>query len=536
MAKYRSKTNYAQIWNSDKNGYNLGLDAAIYLKKETTARIFNPPSVGTQGKSLGAISASVDISAQATPATLKAAVSGGSIVIASFATAGLTAGVLIAAALETAINNALAADGQDHRVWVQYNGAGPDQYTVWNQSTGIAATVVITDGVTNNIADNLKLGVANSGTESVGTDDTDFLLYTTGAITFSQPVESNAHRSGRYHTGIIRKKKVCEFDFDTYVNMSGSAGDSIDNAVQLLIESMLGKKTVNVSSDITFEQDLPVNYMSMVKVSTIFGEYYTGGYVRQMNFSFPGDGPATIKYQGKASDAAIAGIGKLSAGMVAVTTAPIINGSTENFTVGAYVMAVDADGRTILAGHDGSLKVTAYDDTLNTLELNVAITAPINGFIVPWDPGAVQQTARDAIFTDLVGSMKLSVADAAVDVTDIQLTMNNDHIDLDNRFGSDANKGYVAGNRMTPEMSVTFDLSNETFGKVVRSRAFTGFSPELVLGAVGSSRYLKITAPKWIPAVPTIDVPENGTTPITLVGNLYQSAPGAKDPVKLKFG
>ena len=533
MAKFRSKTNYAQVYSSDKQGYNLGLDGAIYIRQEATPRVLSLPRIGTQGKSTSAAAPSTDISAAASPATLKLTLRGAAQVTASVTTAGLTTGTLIAAALETAFNTALAAAGQDGRVWVEFAGG---LYVVHDQSTGTASTVVIANGTSNNIADDLKLGLANSGVESTGTDDQDFLLYTTGGPSFSQPVESNQHRSGRFHTGIIRKKKVAEFDWDTLVNMSGSAGDSIDGAVQLLMEAMLGKKTVTSGQFIDFEQDLPVIYFSIVRVSTIFAEYFTGGYVRQMNLGFPGDGPATIKYQGKASDCYEAGIAQVN-GAVSASTDVILNaGESKRYTASAPVMVVDTDGRTILYGADGGLTVASYDDALETIVLSAAVTIPDNAYVVPWDPGAVQQTARDAIYTDLVGSCKLTSSGSVVDVTDIQLTMNNDHVDLDNRFGSDANKGFVAGNRMTPELSITFDLSNETYGEIVRSREFAGFSPEIVLGNVSSGRYMKITAPKWIPAVPAKEVPENGTTPTTLVGNLFQSAPGARDPIKIRFG
>jgi hypothetical protein len=535
MAKFRSKTNYAQIYSGDKQGFNLGIDGAIYLKRETTPRVFNPPTIGTQGKSLGGVSASTDITAAATPATLKATVSGGTQVTASIAVAGLNTGNLIAAALETAINSALAADGQDARVWVQFNGAGPDQYTVWNQSTGIAATVVIANGTSNNIADDLKLGTANGGTESAGTDDQDFLLYTTGGMTYNQPVESNAHRSGRFHTGIIRKKKVAEFDFSTYVNMSGSAGASIDTAVQLLIESALGRKTTGATF-IDFEQDLPIISMSMVRVSTIFGEYFTGGYVRDMELDFPGDGPATVKYSGKAAKSFIAGIGQLN-GAVSGSTDVILNaGESERFEANGRVMMVGVDGRTITAGQDGSLYVVSVDDSLETVVLSAAVTVADDSYIVPWDPGAVGQTARDAIYTDLVGSAKLHSSLSAVDLTASNLKIANDHTDFDNRFGADANKGFAAAARMTATLSMTFDLSNETFGQVVRTREFSGFSPQIVLGDEASGRFLKITAPKWIPSVPNIEVPDSGVTTVTLEGTLYQSGTGKKDPLKLRYG
>jgi hypothetical protein len=534
MAKFRSKTNYAQVYNSDKQGYNLGLDGAIYLRQEVTPRVFNAPRIGTQGSSVGAAGADTDISAHATPAQLKINLRGAGVLSVSLATAGLTTGVLIAAALETAINTALSTAGRDDRVWVAFDG-GDDHYTVYDQSTGTASTVVITAGDTNDISLELLLGVANGGTEAAGTNDQDFLLYTTGGPSFSQPVESNQHRSGRFHSGVIRQKKVAEFDWDTYVNMSGSAGASIDTAVALLIEATLGKKTVS-GSFIDFEQDLPIIYFSIVRVSTIFAEYFTGGYTRQMNLGFPGEGPATIKYQGKAADCSEAGIAKLASVSTATATHTLVAGESKRFTAGCYVMAVDTDGRTILAGADGTLKINSYDDNNDQVVTNSAITVPMGGYIVPWDPGAVQQTARDNIYTDLVGSFKLNSGSAAVDVTDVQLTINNDHVDLDNRFGSDTNKGYVAGNRMTAELSVTFDLSNETYGDIVRTREFAGFTPVIVLGNEASGRYLKITANKWIPAVPTKDVPESGTTSMTLTGNLFQSSPGAKDPIKLRFG
>lgn len=539
MAKYRSRTNYADIYTSDKQGYNLGVDGSIYLKRETTPRVFEKPAIGTQGKSLGAVSASDDISAHATPATLKVTLGyptgAGAQVTASIAVAGLTTGDLIAAALETAINSALAAAGQDGRVWVAFASGGPDQYTVWHQSTGDEATVVIANGTSNNIADDLNLGLANGGTETAGTDDADFFLYTTGSPTFEQPIESNQHRSGRFHTGIVRKKKVATFDLSTYVNMSGSAGDSIDNAVQLIIENCLGTKTVNAGVSIDFDQGLPNFYMSMVRVSTIFGEYYTGAYTREMELDFPGAAAATVKYTGKQSDCAIAGIGKTSSAVVASVTIPLEDGETERYTVGGRVMGVSTDGRTILYGVDGSIKVDAYDDTANTLTLNTAVSQPDDSYVVPWDPGAVGQTARDAIYTDLLGYAKLNAGASAVDLTSFKLSIKNDDTDLDNRFGADANKGRISGNRLTAEMSMGFDLSNETLGSVIRTRNFAGFAPEIVLGSTTSGRYLKITAPKWIPAVPQIPVPENGPTPMTLVGTLYQSAPGTKDPFRLSY-
>lgn len=531
MSKYRSKVDYLQIHSGDKQGYNLGLDGSIFLKKEVTPRVFNAPSIGTQGVSTSAASPSLDISA-GSDTNLRVAVDGGPVTAVTLVVAGLTTGLLIAAALESKINTALAAAGLDTRVWADFSGG---LYHVHSQSTGLVSAVVITPGATNDVTVDLKLGLANSGVETVGVDDTDFLLYTTGGPTFSQPVESNQHRSGRYHSGIIKKKKVAEYTFETYVNMNGLAGASIDPALQLLIESALGKKTVVASTSIDFTQDLPVVYFSIVQVSTIFGQYFTGAYAKGVTLTFPGDGPSMMKHAGKASDSAIAGLALVSGAVVASATVVLEAGASKRYSEGAHVMLVDVDGRTITGGADGSLTVVSEDDIAGNIVLSTTVSVADQSFIVPWHPGAVQQTGRDAIYTDLVGSFKLSQGGSNIDITSCELDIQNDHNDLDGYFGHDANAGFIAGNRMTGKLTVTFNLSNENFGEVVRTRKFGGYNPQIILGAIGSGRYLKITAPKWIPAVPNIEVPQNGPTPITLEGTLYQSAPGARDPIKVSF-
>jgi hypothetical protein len=87
---------------------------------------------------------------------------------------------------------------------------------------------------------------------------------------------------------------------------------------------------------------------------------------------------------------------------------------------------------------------------------------------------------------------------------------------------------------MTMTLEVTADLSGENLGDLVKARQFGGFSPELVIGNL-SGRHLKLSAPKWVPSVPAIELPENGTTPVTLSGILYQSAAGQKDPLLLEY-
>ena len=535
MAKYRSKINFAEILNSNNEGFNLGIDGQAFVRKEAIERTFNAPRVGTQGSSIGDIAASTDISA-GSDTDFDIAVDGGAVQTVTLTVAGLNTGALIAAEMETKINAALAAAGLDTRVWVQFDG-GDDHYEIYSQATGLSSSVVVTDASANNVADDLKIGVANGGTEAVGTNDQDFLLYTTGGSTFEQPVESNPHRSERYHVGIIKQKKIVNFDIDTMINMEGNAGESIDNAVRLMLESYFGQEDVVASTSISYQQSVPNFTFSMVKASTIFAEYFTGCYVRDFTMTVPGDAPGTFKFVGLGSDGAIAGIGQVD-GAVVSSASVVLQSSPykhiNRFTAGARVMVVDTDGRTILAGHDGSLVVNSVTEATDTMVLSASIDVDDLGYIVFWHPGAVQSTAIDNVYTDLEGSMKLTSSGVEVCATNIVLTGNNDHVDRINCFGTDTNQGFVPGNRNTMTLEVTLDLSNNNMGDLVKAREFGGFDPELIIGSI-TDRYLKLTAPKWIPSVPPVELPENGTTPYTFSGILYQSAAGERDPILLEF-
>lgn len=530
--KYRARNNYAQVYDGAKQGYNLGIDSEIYLKRETTPRVFEKPSIGTQGASTGANAADTDISA-GTDNALKVAVDGGAVVDVVLAQVGKNTGLLIAAELESKINAALLAAGQDGRVWVEFL-SGPTAYKVYSQKTGTQSSVVITNATLNNVADDLGLGVANSGTEAAGTNDTDYLLYTSGGPTFTQPIVQSAHRAGRGPSGFIKQKKVLEWSLSTYVNMLGSAGDSIDAAVSMLWEQLTGTKEIVPGTAIRFKRGLPSFYYSMVRVSTIFGEYVPGCYGKEMTLTFPGDGPATNEWSGRGKSAVVAGIAKVLSIVTASATVPLVADQQERFEKGAYVMAIDTDGRTILAGADGSITISDIVDLSSSLVLSSAVSLPAGALIVPWSPGAVQLTARENIFTDLEGQVQIDASLPTLCVTNLSLAFNNNHTDLDNCFGSDGNDGFVAGGKMEATLSMTFDLSNENWAQMVQARKFNGFSPVIYLGSAGGRR-LKIEAPKWVPNVPPVDVPESGPTSVTMEGILYPTSPGAGDEFTVTF-
>ena len=126
--------------------------------------MFYKKTIGTAGTSTSGVNPSTNIDA-VTDTNLKIALNGQAAVSVTIAPAGKITGILIAAELETKINAALVAGGKTGGVTVTFTDG---KYIITSSTVGLASAVVITDGVADNIADDLKLGAANAGIELLG--------------------------------------------------------------------------------------------------------------------------------------------------------------------------------------------------------------------------------------------------------------------------------------------------------------------------------------------------------------------------------
>lgn len=118
----------------------------------------------TKATSVGYTSPSTDISGGSN-VNLKIAVDNNPVVAVGIGSlTGLNTGAKIATALQTAINAALIAAGQGSSVTVAYSTV----YTVTSNLAGGRSKVVITAGASLDLAADVKLGVANTGTETAG--------------------------------------------------------------------------------------------------------------------------------------------------------------------------------------------------------------------------------------------------------------------------------------------------------------------------------------------------------------------------------
>lgn len=532
MAKFRSIFNFATQYASVKQGYAIGIENFIFLKEETTPGTFNPPSIGTQGKSLGGDTApSEDISA-GTDDSLQVSVDGGSAVTATITSlTGLNTGDLIAAALETAINTALAAGGQDSRVWVQWN---TDHYEVYSQKLGTSSAVVITDATSNNLADDLELGSGNGGTETAGTSGTDFLFMTKAGLSYAQDFEPSAHRTGRQPTNIIRKKKVVEGELEMYVNMATGSSPTLDSPVALLLESIFGRKTEVAGTSIAFDMADPSSkYFSILQCNNVFSRAVNGGYAKSMTLNLPGDGEAMMTIPLKGRDSKEMSIAQIDGAVSASASVAVNTGEGGGIEANARVMVVDPDGRTVVAGADGSLTISSV--TGDDIVLSAAVSVDDDGFLVPWSPQVFGTTGTDNPVVGLEGAVSFDGGSTTIEqIRSVEITVDPKLEDLDNYYGADGNRGYVVGDRADIMVNVELNLSADQFRRIIGAKAINTFSMKIVLGP-SSGRRLEITCPyvRFKPVSP--EIPDAGTVPVTFEGQAFQSATGAYDAITFRY-
>jgi hypothetical protein len=535
MAKYRSSTDFSQIYAGNHQGYAIGIENYCFVASEVTAGTFVAGSIPTQGTSTSDATASIDISA-GTASSFKVAVDGGVAVTAVIPSLlSLDTGVEIAAAVELAANTALAAGGQDGRVWCEFV-SGNTSYVIYSQKCGATSAVVVTDATSNNVAAVLKLGVANAGTEVVGAAaaTNPFLWMTSAGFKRTQDFDISKHRTGRQPSGVIRKKIMVEGDLETYVNLATGGSATVDNALSLLLEACFGKKTVGVSSISYDNTQAPSKYLSFHQSNNIFARSINGAYPKNWTLSLPGDGPATMKMSMKARDAKECSIAQVNGAVNASGTIILNAGEAGRFEATARVMAVMADGKTVVAGADGSLTVTSIDTVTHTVVVGSAVTLDDNSFLVPWMPQVFGYTGTDNPATDLTGSLSLDGGSTTIEqITSVEIGFDAKVEDLDGFYGSDGNRGFVVGDQAEITVKVEFLLSSDMYAYLMKAKRYEQFSIKAVVGAAAGRR-IEISCPHVQVNSPAIEIPENGSIKVSLEGRALQAS-GLNDAITLTF-
>lgn len=382
---------------------------------------------------------------------------------------------------------------------------------------------------------------ASKGTLQTPANTDFFFTLGGGSVAFAQPFETSPHRSGRHHTGIIKKKKTCSFSFSSYFNIDETQGalslTEVDAAVQLLFKSMFGKQDNGGGSPVFSTATAPDLTFSLFEVGDRWARQARGCFVQGLNMNFPGNGEATMEWSGAGAESYMIGIGK-SVTANAANVITVGTGEGELFAVGGLVMGIKANGTTrstdTPAGSSRKITAISGDD----ITVSGAVLTDMDGTSTPvylcyYEPSA--PTAINNPVTGLVGSM--SIASTTVDCfRSVVLNLTNDHELVDYCYGMDALSSpfYVPGNRVTGQLTVETNLNKEIHKLFNRVTQFEAENIHLKLGS-NSGRHFDLTVPKVQFPVPAFAVPDSGSIPISFQGTALQTAFDAADEFTASF-
>lgn len=368
----------------------------------------------------------------------------------------------------------------------------------------------------------------------------DFMYVLSGSsISFSQPTELSPHRSGRHATDIIKKKKECSFKLKKYFNIDTTLGSAsaaeVDPAIKALYASLLGRKDLTAGA--AFDAaTAPSTTFSLFEIGDKYARQARGGFVMGASLSFPGDGEATAEFSGNAAEAYLVGIGKCTTDAEGGNVVQLQSEEHNLFPVGAMVMIVKSDGVT-KSTDTASAPRKVVASSSSGVTLSGAPLADCDGSGTPvylcyWEPDSPvginnPQTGLQGQIT--VGSLSTIVRSCKVDV-------QNNHELVTYAYGSDslAAPYFVPGSRVSVKATVEVNLNKESakmFNKVLK---FQGQAITLKLGDT-TGRHLEVAMPKVIFSVPSFEVPENGSIPVSFEGDALQSTLDAADELTVSF-
>jgi len=366
-----------------------------------------------------------------------------------------------------------------------------------------------------------------------------------GAIKHTQPVESSPYRSGRHHTGIIKQKKKNEWNFPAFFDIDtgvGAGATEIPPAMRTLWKALLGRETV--SSGLIYDAAVnPATSFTLMECGDQWALQSAGSFVQQCEITLPGDGQSQMAWSGESKTGLLVGIAKSTADNNGGNTIELEPGEAWRIPVGAKIMIIEANGTTRSADTPvGSPRtVTISDKGTDILTIDGAVLADADGsggsapiYVCYYEPDA--PVAINNPQTGLEGEVEIDTLPTLSCVRNAKITIANNHEVVNYCFGCDSLCGplFIPGSRLmvTAELELNLDAQLVEFYNKVEQ--FEAHAVNLYLGSQ-TTRHLKIELAKLIFNVPEINVPQEGSIPVTFTSTAYQTALDAADEIKVKF-
>lgn len=370
-----------------------------------------------------------------------------------------------------------------------------------------------------------------------------FYVLSGASISFSQPIVSSPHRSGRHNNNTIKEKKALEWSIPTMVNIDTAVGagtTELEPALRVLWKSLLGRETV--SGGVTYDSVLdPSITFTVFEIGDKWSKQAYGCFVDACEISLPGDGQSQLSWSGMGVESYLVGIGKSTVDNNAGQTVTLQAGEGKRFPVGARVMLIEADGSTrsadTVAG--SARKVVSVSGDIVTLDGAALADADGSGtpvYLVYFEPVLTGSEGIDNPQTGLQGTFTSGSIPGNPCIRSATISVANGHEVVNYCWGTDAASGsiFVPASRLEVSVSIEMNLNHDLVEFYNAVQSFEAQDLNFKLGDT-ALRFLELDLPKVIFQVPSIEVPENGSIPVSFEGVAYQSSLDAADELVVSY-
>jgi hypothetical protein len=364
-----------------------------------------------------------------------------------------------------------------------------------------------------------------------------------GSISFSQPITSSPHRSGRHNNNTIKEKKSLEWSLPTMVNIDTAAAQgtgALEPALRVLWKSLLGRETVPGAVQYDSAQDPSVTF-SVFEVGDKWAKQAFGCFVDACEISLPGDGQSQLAWSGMGVESYLVGIGKSTISNNAGQTVTLQAGEGKRFPMGARVMLVEADGSTRSADTPAGSARKVVSVSGDVVTLDGAALADADGSSTPvylcyFEPVLAGTEGIDNPQTGLQGTFTSTSIPGNPCIRSATISVANGHEVVNYCWGTDAASGsiFVPASRLEVSVTIEMNLNHDLVEFYNSVQQFEAQDLNFKLGDT-ALRFLELDLPKVIFQVPSIDVPETGSIPVSFEGTAYQSALDAADELVVSY-
>jgi hypothetical protein len=364
-----------------------------------------------------------------------------------------------------------------------------------------------------------------------------------GSISFSQPIISSPHRSGRHNNNTIKEKKALEWSLPTMVNIDTAAAQgtsALESALRVLWKSLLGRETIPGEVQYDSATDPSITF-SIMEVGDKWAKQAFGCFVDACEISLPGDGQSQLAWSGMGVESYLVGIGKSTVDNDGGQTVTVQSGEGKRFPIGSKVMLIESDGMTHSADIPQNTARTVVSVSGDVITLDGAALADADGSGTPvylcyYEPCAVYPMGIDNPQTGLQGTFTSSSIPGNPCIRSATISVANGHEIVNYCWGTDTASGsiFVPASRLEVSVSIELNLNHELVEFYNAVQAFEAQDLNFKLGDT-ALRFLEIDLPRVVFQVPSIDVPETGSIPVSFEGTAYQSALDAADEIVVSY-